>query len=111
MCNSLSAARVAGAACVVMCLAAAVVGRAQQSKYPYPTSRDFSGVAPPPVVWASPPLGDGPFLLETAQQKIRVVVVTKGLSHPWSLAFLPDGRMLVTERVGRLRIVRDGVLD
>ena len=88
------------------------VGRAQQAKYPYPTTREFAGVAPPPVIWASPPLGDGPFLLQTAQQRnIRVVVVTKGLSHPWSLAFLPEGGMLVTEREGRLRIVRNGKLD
>src|SRR5438477_12143182 len=57
-------------------------------------------------------LGDGPFIIDTAEQhKIRVVVVTKGLQHPWSLAFMPDGGMLVTERPGRLRIIRDGVLD
>lgn len=57
-------------------------------------------------------LGDGPFVFDTAEQhKIRVVVVTKGLSHPWSLVFLPGGNMLVTERAGRLRIIRDGVLD
>jgi glucose/arabinose dehydrogenase len=36
---------------------------------------------------------------------LSVVTVAKGLEHPWSLAFLPDGRMLVTERPGRLRIV------
>ncbi|MFO1207292.1 MAG: PQQ-dependent sugar dehydrogenase [Burkholderiales bacterium] len=41
----------------------------------------------------------------TALEKVRVVTLTKGLEHPWSLAFLPDGRMLVTERPGRLRIV------
>src|SRR4029453_12466372 len=40
-----------------------------------------------------------------------VTVVTKGLSHPWSLVFLPDGGMLVTERPGRIRVVRDGKLD
>lgn len=40
----------------------------------------------------------------------RVVPVVGGLEHPWSIAFLPDGAMLVTERPGRLRIVRDGVL-
>lgn len=45
-------------------------------------------------------------------QGLRVVEVVRGLDHPWSLAFLPDGRMLVTERVGRLRIVgRDGRLS
>jgi glucose/arabinose dehydrogenase len=43
---------------------------------------------------------------------IRVATVTGGLDHPWSLAFLPDGRMLVTERAGRLRVIaKDGVLD
>ncbi len=43
---------------------------------------------------------------------LRVVTVAEGLEHPWSLAFLPDGRMLVTERPGRLRIVSpDGVLS
>jgi glucose/arabinose dehydrogenase len=40
----------------------------------------------------------------------RVVTVADGLENPWSIAFLPDGDMLVTERPGRLRIVRDGVL-
>jgi glucose/arabinose dehydrogenase len=38
-------------------------------------------------------------------------VVTKGLDHPWGMAFLPNGDMLVTERAGRLRVVRKGVLD
>ncbi len=38
--------------------------------------------------------------------------VAKGLSHPWSMAFLPDGRVLVTERPGRMRIVgKDGALS
>jgi glucose/arabinose dehydrogenase len=36
---------------------------------------------------------------------LRAVTVSAGLVHPWSLAFLPDGRMLVTERPGRLRLV------
>eukprot|EP01038_Epipyxis_sp_PR26KG_P000831 gene831-1169_t len=38
-------------------------------------------------------------------QTPRVVTVASGLEHPWGLAFLPDGRMLVTERPGRLRFV------
>jgi len=49
---------------------------------------------------------------DTAEgQRIRVVAVTRALEFPWSLAFLPDGSMLVTERAGRLRIIRNGKLD
>ena len=59
-----------------------------------------------------PPLGAGPWIFDTAEQhKIRVSVVTRGLSQPWAIAFLPGGGMLVTERPGRLRVIRDGVLD
>ena len=46
-----------------------------------------------------------------AGTRIRVSVVTKGLSHPWSMAWLPNGDMLITERAGQLRIIRNGVLD
>ena len=56
-------------------------------------------------------LGDGPFEIQTETGPVRLTVVTKGLDHPWGLAFLPDGSMLVTERPGRLRVVRNGVLD
>src|SRR5512134_1402852 len=49
---------------------------------------------------------------KTENGPIRVVTVASGLEHPWGLAFLPDGRMLVTERPGRLRIVAaDGKLS
>jgi glucose/arabinose dehydrogenase len=37
--------------------------------------------------------------------RLRLATVAKGFDHPWSVAFLPDGRMLVTERPGRLRLV------
>jgi glucose/arabinose dehydrogenase len=59
----------------------------------------------------SPPPPALPATFFSAETPIRVVPVATGLSHPWSLAFLPDGSMLVTERPGRLRIVRNGVLD
>jgi aldose sugar dehydrogenase len=90
---------------VVLLLAGlAAAGSAQQ--------RGRGGVPPPPTGVAAVPLPDAPIVFDTAEQhKIRVVVVTKALSHPWSLAFLPNGDMLVTEREGRLRIVRNGVLD
>ena len=39
---------------------------------------------------------------------VRAETVARGLEHPWALAFLPDGRMLVTERAGRVRIVSAG---
>ncbi|HET9403432.1 MAG TPA: PQQ-dependent sugar dehydrogenase [Burkholderiales bacterium] len=48
---------------------------------------------------------------KTQEHIVRVVKLVEGLEHPWGLAFLPDGRMLVTERPGRLRIVgKDGKL-
>jgi aldose sugar dehydrogenase len=68
---------------------------------------------PTPIGVQREPLGDGPFAFDTAEvHKLRVVVVTKGLANPWSLAVLPDGGMLVTElKKGQLRIIRNGVLD
>jgi glucose/arabinose dehydrogenase len=45
------------------------------------------------------------------EHSFRVVKVVEGLEQPWSLAFLPDGRMLVTEKTGRLRIISQGQLD
>jgi glucose/arabinose dehydrogenase len=45
------------------------------------------------------------------EHSFRVVELVRGLEQPWALAFLPDGRMLVTEKPGRLRIVKEGKLD
>jgi aldose sugar dehydrogenase len=66
----------------------------------------------PPIGVPVPPLGGGPWLIDTAEQHgIRVSVMTRGLSHPWAIAFLPDNTMLITERGGRMRLVRQGALD
>jgi glucose/arabinose dehydrogenase len=57
------------------------------------------------------PLPATPFTIDTAEAgRVRVTPIA-GLDHPWSLAFLPNGDMLVTERPGRLRVIRDGAVD
>src|SRR5947209_2421083 len=62
------------------------------------------GDAPDPIVWGPPVLPDS-INIDTAEERhLRVVTVAKGLEQPWSVAFLPDGSMLITERPGRLRI-------
>ena len=66
--------------------------------------------APPPGFMRSEPLGAGPWDFDTAEGKVHTEVVAR-LERPWSLAFLPGGGMLVTERAGRLRVIRDGQLD
>jgi glucose/arabinose dehydrogenase len=54
---------------------------------------------------------DAPTVVATQKAKVQLEVVASGLENPWGLAFLPDGRALVTERPGRLRILeRDGKL-
>jgi glucose/arabinose dehydrogenase len=57
------------------------------------------------------PFPDSPQVVETTGQPVRVVPMFKGLVTPWSLAFLPNGDMLITEKPGRLRIARGGTLD
>lgn len=56
-------------------------------------------LAAPVLVQADAPVA------KTAQGPVKLVTVAEGLEHPWGIAFLPDGRALVTERPGRLRIV------
>ena len=70
------------------------------------------GIPVAPSGLAKRPLPDRPVVYDTAEgHSIRMVVVTKALAYPWSLAFLPDGSMLVTERTAQLRIIRNGTLD
>src|SRR5829696_2789166 len=54
---------------------------------------------------AFPALAQGPQRFRTEKADLVVETVARGLENPWGLAFLPDGRMLVTERPGRLRVV------
>ena len=77
------------------CVAALTVATLAQQNQPQ------IGIAPVTVA-------STPYTFDTAEQhRIRVVVVARGLSHPFSLAFLPGGDALVTERGSRLRIVRN----
>ena len=77
---------------------------------PAPTGRG-NATAPPPINWPSPPLPDGPLQFETGLVRPLKITAIKGLNQPWSMAFLPDGAILISERPGRLRIVRNGALD
>lgn len=61
--------------------------------------------APKGINWPSPALPAGPIPFDLS------LTITKGLMQPFSMAFLPDGAILITERPGRLRIVRNGVLQ
>jgi glucose/arabinose dehydrogenase len=97
------------AAALTLILAGA--GRAQQPAGVPARAGGRAPTAPPPITWPSPPLPDGPIVLDTGIQHQIRLIVTKGLNQPFSMAFLPDGGILITERPGRLRLVRNGVLD
>ncbi len=61
---------------------------------------------PQPEEEAALPAG----VLKSEEHAFRLEVVAEGFDVPWSLTFLPDGRMLVTERAGRLRVIEEGKL-
>jgi glucose/arabinose dehydrogenase/mono/diheme cytochrome c family protein len=89
---------------------------AYDAEYPYPVRRirdeRDSADGPRPPAWEAPKLGEGPFRMESWEQRdLKVSIVTRGLSAPRAIEFLPDGAILITERAGSLRIVRDGKLD
>jgi glucose/arabinose dehydrogenase len=57
------------------------------------------------------PVAAGAQVIRSEEHAFRVVKVVERLERPWSVAFLPDGRMLVTEKAGALRMVRGGKLE
>ncbi len=63
------------------------------------------------VLLCALPLAAGAQTYRSDEHSFRVVRLVEGLQQPWSLAFLPDGRMLVTEKAGRLRVISGGKLD
>jgi glucose/arabinose dehydrogenase len=91
---------------VLIAVAGTGLGAGQQ-KVPFQ-----GGIPLAPSGLAKRPLPDKPVEFDTAEgQRIRVTAVTRALSFPTSLTWLPDGSMLVGERTGRLRIIRNGVAD
>lgn len=100
-------ARFFGAA-ALMALGLALAPGAAAQNAPAPAAAAAPRPAGPP---RPTPLGVGPFDFDSSAGRIHVEVVARRLDHPWALAQLPDGTLLVTERAGRLRIVRDGKLD
>lgn len=80
---------------------------AAQAKVPF-----ANGVPVAPTGLADQPLPAGPFTYKTAESMdVRVTVLARDLEYPYSLAFLPNGDLLFTERAGRLRLIHNGVLD
>ena len=59
--------------------------------------------APPEGKGASETIGAG-------ETRFRVEMIASGLTVPWSIVFVPDGRILVTERAGRIRVIENGKL-
>lgn len=59
---------------------------------------------------AQQPLGEGPWYIASASPAldIRVSVVARGIAHPWGMAFLPSGNILVAERGGQFQLVHPG---
>ena len=95
--------------CVAVVTVAASDRLYKQTLAPHET---VSGDAPPPILRQTVPLPASSHIdFDSAEEPhLRAVVMARGLEQPWSIAFLPDGSMLITERAGRLRLVRDGKL-
>jgi aldose sugar dehydrogenase len=104
-------------------IAAVVAASAQQTTTTAPGAAQPAGgrgqapagrgqpTAPPAIQWSTPPAPTTTVAIDTAVQHMVWVVPTRGFIQPWSMAFLPDGGMLITERPGCLRLVRGGALQ
>ncbi|MGC8712024.1 MAG: PQQ-dependent sugar dehydrogenase [Leptodesmis sp.] len=93
--------RRSGSAIAVLAIAACSLTPSNTvTSTPATPAANLSTVTSPPVVSA----------VETAQG-VRQTTLIEGLERPWSMAWLPDGTLLITEKAGRLRLVRDGVLE
>ena len=91
----------------ILCLVAAPSWLAAQQTVPF-----ANGVPVAPAGFEPQEIPAAPIEYNTAEvMRIRVVPIARGLVNPWSLAFLPDGTLLVTEKEGRLRLIRRDVLD
>src|SRR5688572_26970437 len=95
---------------LVAVLAVIAVPLAAQQEVP--VGRGGTPVAPQGLVGTIPPLPTAPVRYETAEgQAIRVSVYARAFQNPWSMAFVSDDTILVAERGGAIKAVRNGVVD
>ena len=100
------------AAILLALMVGAASTRATQQRQTFAPHELKSGDAPAPIEWSPPELPSGPVDFDSAEERrLRLRVLATGLHQPWSLAFLPDGAMLITERSGTIRVFRDGRLS
>lgn len=95
--------RLALAAAAAAALAACGAPASSETASPTPAAPANGGGDPRLQTTLAAPAPAGALVL-------KVETIAEGLVNPWSIAFLPDGSMLVTERAGRLRVIRDGAL-
>jgi glucose/arabinose dehydrogenase len=94
-----------------VCAIGAAAGVAVLAGAPAAAQRDASITVGGAPEYAVPPLPDEPVDIVTAEQNIRVTVVARGLQEPWGMTFPSDDVILVAERDGAIRVIRDGVLE